>query len=70
MPYTDQERALLARYFSVVDADDHADVFLVENLPQEVAATLNGVYSRSPKSMRDNFLDRLKKGLQPVSMAG
>ncbi len=63
MPYTDQERALLARYFSEVDAADHADVFLVQNLPQEVAATLNGVYSRSSLSMRDNFLERLKKGL-------
>ncbi|MHC5066335.1 MAG: FAD-dependent thymidylate synthase [Planctomycetota bacterium] len=64
MPYTDQERALLARYFSEVDAAEHADVFLVQNLPQEVAATLNGVYSRSSLSMRDNFLERLKKGLE------
>ncbi len=61
--YTDVERALLARYFSQVDARPHADVFLVRHLPPEVAATLNGVYSRSPKSMRDNFLDRLKQGL-------
>ncbi len=63
MPYTDRERALLSRYFSEVDSREHADVYLVRNLPPEVAATLNGVYSRSSKSMRDNFLDRLKQGL-------
>jgi thymidylate synthase ThyX len=63
MPYTDQERRLLSRYFSVVDGPDHADVYLVRNLPAEVAATLNGVYSRSSKSMRDQFLDRLRQGL-------
>ena len=63
-PYTPAERDLLARHFSQVDARPHADVFLVRNLPPEVAATLNGVYSRSPASMRDNFLDRLKKGLE------
>lgn len=64
MPYTDQERRLLARYFSELEPADHGDIYLVRNLPQEVAATLNGVYSRSRKSMRDNFLDRLKKGLE------
>ncbi len=63
-PYTAQQRALLARHFSEVDPKDHADIYLVQNLPQEVAATLNGVYSRSPKSMRDNFLSRLEKGLE------
>lgn len=63
MGYTDKERQLLARYFSELDARDHGDIYLVRNLPPEVAATLNGVYSRSSKSMRDNFLDRLKKGL-------
>ncbi len=63
MPYTDQERRLLARYFSELEPADHADIYLVQHMPEEVAATLNGVYSRSRKSMRDNFLDRLKKGL-------
>ncbi|MFO1053449.1 MAG: FAD-dependent thymidylate synthase [Planctomycetota bacterium] len=62
--YSTAERTLLARHFSKVDAAPHADVFLVRNLPPEVAATLNGVYSRSPLSMRDNFLERLKKGLE------
>lgn len=63
MGYSDFERALLATYFSVVDGPEHADVYLVRNLPAEVAATLNGVYSRSSKSMRDQFLDRLRAGL-------
>lgn len=64
MGYSDFERALLATCFSVVDGPEHADVYLVRNLPAEVAATLNGVYSRSSKSMRDQFLDRLRAGLQ------
>lgn len=63
MPYSDFERRLLATCFSVVDGPDHADVYLVRNLPPEVAATLNGVYSRSSKSMRDQFLERLRQGL-------
>lgn len=64
MPYSDFERRLLANHFSVVDGPDHGDIYLVRNLPQEVAATLNGVYSRSSKSMRDQFLERLRQGLQ------
>jgi hypothetical protein len=64
MGYSDFERRLLATYFSVVDGPEHADIYLVRNLPQEVAATLNGVYSRSSKSMRDQFLDRLRQGLE------
>ncbi|MDO8349195.1 MAG: FAD-dependent thymidylate synthase [Planctomycetota bacterium] len=64
MAYSDFERRLLETYFSVVDGPDHADIYLVRNLPPEVAATLNGVYSRSSKSMRDQFLDRLRQGLQ------
>ena len=64
MAYSDFERRLLRTYFSVVDGSDHADIYLVRNLPGEVAATLNGVYSRSSKSMRDQFLDRLRQGLE------
>lgn len=64
MPYSEFERALLQTYFSVVDGPEHADIYLVRNLPAEVAATLNGVYSRSSKSMRDQFLDRLRQGLE------
>ncbi|MCK5940974.1 MAG: hypothetical protein KAI24_03310, partial [Planctomycetes bacterium] len=62
--YSDFERQLLSSYFSVVDGPDHADIYLVRNLPAEVAATLNGVYSRSSKSMRDQFLDRLRSGVE------
>lgn len=64
MAYSALERRLLQTYFSVVDGPEHADVYLVRNLPGEVAATLNGVYSRSSKSMRDQFLDRLRQGLE------
>lgn len=64
MAYTAFERRLLQTYFSVVDGPEHADIYLVRNLPGEVAATLNGVYSRSSKSMRDQFLDRLRQGLE------
>lgn len=63
MAYTATQRQLLERYFSVVDSPEFADVYLVRNLPPEVAATLNGVYSRSSKSMRDQFLERLEQGL-------
>src|SRR5262249_11429883 len=63
MPYSATQRTLLERYFSVVDGPAHADIYLVRNLPPEVAATLNGVYSRSSKSMRDQFLERLEQGL-------
>ena len=64
MAYTETERRLLSRYFSELEEKKHADIYLVRNLPPEVAATLNGVYSRSQKSMRDNFLSRLVKGLE------
>src|SRR6476659_6640508 len=64
MAYTDLERRILERHFSVVDGPDHGDIYLVRHLPPEVAAVLNGVYSRSSKSMRDQFLDRLKQGLE------
>ena len=63
MSEEDLRHRLLARYFSRTEPRPHGDVFLVKNLPPEVAATLNGVYSRSPNSMRVNFLERLEKGL-------
>jgi len=64
MAYTHKERQLLSQYFSELEPREHCDIYLVRNLPQEVAATLNGVYSRSHQSMRDNFLTRLRKGLE------
>ena len=64
MSYTEAQRKLLSLYFSAIEKRDHADIYLVRDLPPEVAATLNGVYSRSQLSMRDNFLARLEKGLE------
>lgn len=55
--------ALVARFFSRVEPRDHGDVYVVRKLPQELRATLNGLYSRSRHSMRKTFLDRLEKGL-------
>ena len=62
--YTDQERRLLSFYFSSLEPRAHADIYLVRNLPEEVRATLNGLYSRSHLAMRDALLTRLKKGLE------
>jgi len=64
MGYSDKERQLLGRHFSVLTPREHGDIYCVHDLPPEVAATLNGVYSRSQLSMRDQFLDRLKMGLE------
>lgn len=68
MAYSSFEHKLLEAYFSVVNGPEHADIYLVHNLPAEVAATLNGVYSRSSKSMRDQFLDRLRQGVEAQGM--
>ena len=35
--YSDFERELLGTYFSVVDGPDHADIYLVHNLPADTA---------------------------------
>ena len=63
MAYTDKELRLLSQYFSTLTPRDHGDIYLVRDLHPEVAATLNGVYSRSRLSMRDQFLERLKQEL-------
>ncbi|MAE75674.1 MAG: hypothetical protein CMJ85_02250 [Planctomycetes bacterium] len=57
------EKAVLGRFFSRTEPRDHADVYLVRKLPQEIRATLNGLYSRSHLSMRGTFLKRLVQGL-------
>ncbi len=62
-PLTPLERSVLARFFSRVEPRDHADIYLVRKLPQEIRATLNGLYSRSRLSMRRTFLRRLQRGL-------
>ncbi len=69
MAYSNKEQQLLKRHFSVLTPRDHGDIYCVHNLPPEVAATLNGVYSRSRLSMRDQFLDRLKKGLEATGQS-
>ena len=61
---SDIQRQVLGRFFSQVEARDHADVYSVRKLPQEIRATLNGLYSRSRLSMRETFLRRLEKGLE------
>ena len=52
-PFTDDERALLSRYFTNLDGP----VFALVNLPEVVKGALFARYSRSPKSLRRLFLD-------------
>jgi len=58
------EGEILARFFSRVEPQDHADIYAIRHLPQEIRATLNGLYSRSRLSMRETFLRRLSQGLE------
>ena len=58
------EDEILARFFSRVEPRDHADIYAIRHLPQEIRATLNGLYSRSRLSMRETFLRRLSQGLE------
>ncbi len=51
--FTDQERALLSRFFTNVDGP----VFGIINLPEVVKGALFARYSRSPDSVRRLFLD-------------
>ncbi|GEM_PF-2100430 len=57
-------KQILSRFFSQIEPREHADVYVVRNLPQEIRATLNGLYSRSHLSMRETFWTRLQKGLK------
>ncbi|MFQ5505650.1 MAG: hypothetical protein ACE5F1_12770, partial [Planctomycetota bacterium] len=57
------EERVLASFFSRTRPREHADIYVVRNLPQEIRATLNGLYSRSHLSMRQTFLKRLRDGL-------
>ncbi len=52
-PYTPDERAILARFFTNVDGP----VYALINLPEVVKGALFARYSRSPKSVRRLFLD-------------
>jgi thymidylate synthase ThyX len=57
-------REIQSRFFSRTEPQKHADIYLVRKLPQEIRATLNGLYSRSHLSMRDTFIKRLQQGLE------
>ncbi|HVM41333.1 MAG TPA: FAD-dependent thymidylate synthase [Acidimicrobiia bacterium] len=52
-PFTDDEAAILRRYFTNLDQP----VFALVNLPEVVKGALFARYSRSPKSLRRLFLD-------------
>ena len=57
-PFSDEERAVLARYVSNVDGP----VFALTGLPQVTAAALFARYSRSSKSLRRLLLDEFLEG--------
>jgi thymidylate synthase ThyX len=52
-PFTDDETAVLDRFFTNTDSP----VFALRNLPEVVKGALFARYSRSPKSLRRLFLD-------------
>ncbi len=62
-PFTEDERARLAPYFTNLDGH----VFALTNLPETVKGALFARYSRSPKSLRRLFLDEFadKVGAEP-----
>ena len=60
-PFTSEERARLAPYFS--DLDGH--VFALTNLPETVKGALFARYSRSAKSLRRLFLDEFSDQVGP-----
>jgi thymidylate synthase ThyX len=51
--YTEEEKAILSRYFTNLDRD----VFALKNLPEVVKGALFARYSRSAKPLRRLFLD-------------
>jgi thymidylate synthase ThyX len=57
-PFTAEERAALAPYFTDLDGP----VFALVNLPEVVKGALFARYSRSPKSLRRLFLDEFRAG--------
>jgi thymidylate synthase ThyX len=62
-PFTADERARLAPYFT--DLDGH--VFALTNLPETVKGALFARYSRSGKSLRRLFLDEFADKVRPES---
>ncbi len=67
--YTEDERAILARYFTDIDGP----VFAIHGLPEVVKGALFARYSRSPKSVRrlflDEFTDDANEGIAAIAMA-
>jgi len=63
--FSDDERAVLERYFTNVD--DH--VFALRNLPEVVKGALFARYSRSPKSIRRLFVDEFVEHLDGLEAA-
>ncbi len=66
-PFTDGERAVLARYFTNLDRP----VFALINLPEVVKGALFARYSRTHKSLRrlllDEFLSDPDQGIQAIA---
>jgi len=67
--YTQDERVILARYFTDIDGP----VFAIHGLPEVVKGALFARYSRSPKSVRRLFLDEFAsdadEGIAAIAMA-
>ncbi|MDX1658603.1 MAG: FAD-dependent thymidylate synthase [Nitriliruptorales bacterium] len=63
--WSDEERAVLERYFT--NTDRH--VFGLKNLPEVVKGALFARYSRSPKSIRRLFLDEFVDDLDALGVA-
>jgi thymidylate synthase ThyX len=65
-PFTDEERARLAPYFSNLDGH----VFALVNLPETVKGALFARYSRSAKSLRRLFLDEFAGDVEQADRLG
>ncbi|MFH0797916.1 MAG: FAD-dependent thymidylate synthase [Candidatus Woesearchaeota archaeon] len=59
--YNERETKLLDLFFTNLDSNIYC---VKDNMPQEVWATFMGSYSRTHLHMRDNFLDKIRKGLE------
>ncbi len=59
--YNERETKLLDLFFTNLDSNIYC---VKDNMPQEVWATFMGSYSRTHLHMRDNFLDKVRKGLE------
>lgn len=64
-PFTEEERAILQRFFTNSDRP----VFAIRNLPEIVKGALFARYSRTPKSLRRLFLDEFWTG-EDVAIPG